>query len=357
MQLSSSLGGAPVSPPSSPSGSTSGAGHESRSLHSPTQPVNRPGVVVHLSAAAEAFLQNASEKPKPTSGNPLAPAGLQDAMDEVELFGVAEEADLPGVFQVYEGPAQKEAQATEESAAPEIASESKPVSELTEEELAMVEELKARDAEVRAHELAHLASAGGLAGAPVFSYQTGPDGRRYAIGGSVSIDTSSEGSPEETIAKAQRIRSAALAPGDPSAADRAVAARAARMESQARQMLARRQAEEAQTMMEAAASSTSFEDGSAPLPVSGAETVDTADASEVQRVRPPRRAVSSVIPGGIATLAGPSVSRMGTDIGPSTLRTENRPSLHSFSGGSAAVAQLYTPDERVLEAAFAQFAS
>ena len=100
--------------------------------------------------------------------------------------------------------------------------------------------------------MAHVAAAGGLAGAPVYSYQTGPDGKRYAIGGSVSIDTSAESSPEDTISKAQRIRSAALAPADPSAADRAVASRAARMEAQARQALARQASEESERAREAA---------------------------------------------------------------------------------------------------------
>jgi len=51
-------------------------------------------------------------------------------------------------------------------------------------EEATLRELKARDAEVRAHELKHLASAGQYAsGGIVYDYQTGPDGRLYAVGG------------------------------------------------------------------------------------------------------------------------------------------------------------------------------
>ncbi len=100
----------------------------------------------------------------------------------------------------------------------------------------VIERLKARDREVRAHEAAHLSRAGGLAkGAPSFSFQRGPDGRLYAVGGSVDIDTAPvPGNPDATIQKARTIRAAALAPANPSAQDRAVAAAASRMEAQAR---------------------------------------------------------------------------------------------------------------------------
>ncbi len=100
-------------------------------------------------------------------------------------------------------------------------------------------ELKARDREVRAHEAAHSAAAGSLTtGGPQFTFQRGPDGRLYAVGGEVSIDTSPvAGDPQATIQKAQRIRAAALAPANPSAQDRSVATQATRLEAQARREL------------------------------------------------------------------------------------------------------------------------
>ena len=103
--------------------------------------------------------------------------------------------------------------------------------ELSEEKRRLLNELRARNAEVRAHERAHLAAAGPYAnGAPTFEYQTGPDGRQYAIGGEVSIDSSPvPGNPEATVRKAQTIKRAALAPREPSAQDRQVAAQAAQM--------------------------------------------------------------------------------------------------------------------------------
>jgi hypothetical protein len=103
-----------------------------------------------------------------------------------------------------------------------------------------IEQLRARDRQVRAHEQAHLAAAGGLArGGASFKFTEGPDGKRYAVGGEVRIDTSEvSGDPEATVRKARQIRQAALAPADPSAADISVAQRASAMEQSARVALA-----------------------------------------------------------------------------------------------------------------------
>ncbi|HFE32186.1 MAG TPA: hypothetical protein ENJ17_02620 [Gammaproteobacteria bacterium] len=107
--------------------------------------------------------------------------------------------------------------------------------QLSEEQRAQVQTLKARDREVRAHEAAHMAAAGGLArGGANYSYETGPDNRRYAVGGEVSIDASPGKSPEETLQKAQTIRAAAQAPAKPSQQDLAVAASAGQMAAKAR---------------------------------------------------------------------------------------------------------------------------
>ncbi len=111
--------------------------------------------------------------------------------------------------------------------------------ELTEEEQKEVQELKKRDQEVRTHEHAHVAAGGQyVRGGIQYEYQAGPDGKRYAVGGEVSIDTSPESDPEDTIRKAQTIRQAALAPAEPSGQDRRAAAAAAQMEMKARQEIA-----------------------------------------------------------------------------------------------------------------------
>lgn len=111
--------------------------------------------------------------------------------------------------------------------------------ELTEEEQRKVEELKKIDKEVRTHEQAHLSAAGGYArGGANYSFVTGPDGKRYANGGHVNLDTSPEKEPEATIRKAETIRKAALAPAEPSSSDRQIAADATKMLQEAQRELA-----------------------------------------------------------------------------------------------------------------------
>jgi hypothetical protein len=108
------------------------------------------------------------------------------------------------------------------------------------ERRAQLEKLRARDQEVRAHEAAHQAAAGGLAGAASFQYERGPDGKPYAVGGEVSIQASSvPNDPRATLAKAQRIQRAALAPADPSSQDRAVAGAAQAMATRAQGEIAK----------------------------------------------------------------------------------------------------------------------
>jgi hypothetical protein len=106
---------------------------------------------------------------------------------------------------------------------------------------AEVRELQKRDREVRAHESAHVAAGGSyVRGGASFQFVTGPDGRLYATGGEVSIDTSSiPDDPEATILKMQTVRRAALAPAQPSSQDRSVAASASQAEAQAQMELTR----------------------------------------------------------------------------------------------------------------------
>lgn len=113
--------------------------------------------------------------------------------------------------------------------------------ELSPQASAQLAKLKARDTQVRAHEQAHMSAGGGLiTGGPTYTYQEGPDGKRYAIGGEVSIDSSPvQGNPQATIAKAHQIQAAALAPADPSGQDESVASQAEAMAAQAEIELAK----------------------------------------------------------------------------------------------------------------------
>lgn len=118
--------------------------------------------------------------------------------------------------------------------------------QLTEEQQDQLRKLQARDREVRQHEQAHMAAAGGLTvSGPTYSFQRGPDGVSYAIGGEVNIDVSPGRTPQETLIRAQTIERAALAPKDPSGADRAVAAQARQMAQEAHQAIAQQRSDEA----------------------------------------------------------------------------------------------------------------
>jgi len=116
--------------------------------------------------------------------------------------------------------------------------------QLSPEEQQVVNRLKAIDRKVRAHEQAHMAAGAGVTGGAHYQLTRGPDGRQYAVGGEVTINLSAAQTPEATIDRARRIQAAALAPVDPSSQDRAVAAAAAMLESQARAELSRMQREE-----------------------------------------------------------------------------------------------------------------
>lgn len=152
--------------------------------------------------------------------------------------------------------------------------------ELTEDQKREVEKLKETDKKVRAHEMAHLAAAGGIAVSGAnFQYKRGPDGVNYAVGGEVSIDTSKEKDPQQTISKAQKIVSAALAPADPSPQDRKVASQARAMESQARSELAVQQQSKSQPTLEPSSPQSSTSKESSQTSSSDSTTAATATTS------------------------------------------------------------------------------
>lgn len=152
---------------------------------------------------------------------------------------------------------QSAAQESEDSASPETAprneeavpeknnTDEKGPDGLNEEERKEVERLKKRDREVRAHEQAHKAAGGPHAGQITFETERGPDGRAYAVGGEVKIDTSEiPNNPQGTIRKLETVKRAALAPSQPSSQDRQVAAQADAKIRQARLELREQKAAE-----------------------------------------------------------------------------------------------------------------
>lgn len=178
--------------------------------------------------STEALLRAIGLHPQPRRTTGLAPApprAIPAGEDRVEISPEAERAARAaaeeGVAPVRDEP---EADRTEP----------RNFEELSDEEQGEVRELRAQDRAVRSHEQAHKAAGGSHAGSISLTYVTGPDGRRYATGGEVAIDLSPvEGDPEATARKMQQVRRAALAPGEPSPQDRAVAARAGQLQARA----------------------------------------------------------------------------------------------------------------------------
>jgi hypothetical protein len=144
-----------------------------------------------------------------------------------------------GAFPVSGGDHKVQGKETKKAGKSGVSGDSVDISPEAQREIA---KLKARDQEVHAHEAAHMAAGGGLVrGGASFSYQRGPDGKTYAVGGEVSINTSPvPNNPAATMAKAEQIRAAALAPADPSPQDLKVAAQASNMAAKAAQELAQK---------------------------------------------------------------------------------------------------------------------
>ncbi|EJR6094860.1 hypothetical protein NXK75_001454 [Campylobacter coli] len=122
--------------------------------------------------------------------------------------------------------------------------------ELTMQQVQQVRELQSIDRNVKAHEAAHQAAGGGLAGAASFSYTRGPDNQMYATAGEFPIRMQKGRTPEETIANARQVVAAAMAPADPSPQDYKVAANALKMEFEARAEATKLKAQEAQEKKE-----------------------------------------------------------------------------------------------------------
>lgn len=191
--------------------------------------------------------------------NSVSASGVEQAVARAPIAPVQESPDSAGAdngltrFQTPSAPSaspttakgQSDSQAKSTSSATGSSSQadkSQQQQQQQEADQVLLDQLKARDQQVRLHEAAHAAVGGQYAGAPSFEYERGPDGRNYAVGGEVGISTSPvKGDPQATIAKARVIRAAALAPAQPSAQDQAVAAAASQMELDAEFQLQQQQ--------------------------------------------------------------------------------------------------------------------
>lgn len=164
--------------------------------------------------------------------------------------------------------------------------------DLSTDEQREVDDLEQTDTEVRAHEAAHVAAGGSFVrGGASFSYQTGPDGKQYAVGGEVSIDTSEiSDDPAATVQKMQTVLAAALAPAEPSSQDHQVAAQAQAKLAEAQAELASQQAATAtstgeSTDAEAASAAAESTPSSAALETYARQTGSGVDAEPTLDIR------------------------------------------------------------------------
>lgn len=126
------------------------------------------------------------------------------------------------------------------------------VENLSTEEQQQLRELERRDQQVRTRDMAFIAAAGGAAGSYSLQYETGPDGRRYAVGADIKLDTSEGATPEQTLAKARALRAATMSARADSSNDASAAAKAVRMEAEARAQIERERAADSQAATEGA---------------------------------------------------------------------------------------------------------
>jgi len=86
----------------------------------------------------------------------------------------------------------------------------------------VLEKFKNKDSEVRTHEQIH-ASIGHTTSPISYAYQQGPDGKMYAVGGSVRFDTSMPDDPKAAAFKLDMLQKAASGPVQTSSADNTIA--------------------------------------------------------------------------------------------------------------------------------------
>jgi hypothetical protein len=113
------------------------------------------------------------------------------------------------------------------------------IGDMTLEQANELKRIQGKADKVVSHEGAHAMVGGTLMlGGPAFQYELGPDGEVYEASGQSRIDMSPlAGNPQATIFKMQHVKRAAMAPLNPSGADRVVASQADQIENQARNQL------------------------------------------------------------------------------------------------------------------------
>lgn len=86
----------------------------------------------------------------------------------------------------------------------------------------VLNKFKNKDSEIRTHEQTH-ASGAATTSAINYNYQVGPDGKLYAMGGSVRFDTSIPNDPQSAKIKLEQLKDASSSVSSMSGADSSIA--------------------------------------------------------------------------------------------------------------------------------------
>lgn len=181
-----------------------------------------------------------TEKTSSSRRTPVEQPGRLEAESSISIASQKNSTETAVVSEPTDGERQSAAseddseQVRAEAQAQQQAQKAKTEEAKLQSDIETIRELAARDREVKSHEQAHQAVGGQYAGAMEFSYTQGPDGKRYATAGEVGISVGPvPNDPEATLRKAEQVRRAALAPAEPSAQDRQVAALATQLSIEA----------------------------------------------------------------------------------------------------------------------------
>lgn len=235
----------------------------------PTELARRDAVRRDLFVPVAEAEKSAAEKPVVTDER-ARPAGNQASVNLYDANGKETETQqaVAGREQRQNGQ-QQDGNSEQQDSQQQAKQQEARQQQVEQQEQQQIQELKSRDQEVKTHEQAHAAIGGRYAGAPSYSYERGPDGNQYAVAGEVQIDIAPiPGDPQGTVQKMQQVRSAALAPAEPSSADRRIAAEAMQRQMQAQAELVQQQAAAATAASASKASRGAEQSASAGQPFS-----------------------------------------------------------------------------------------
>jgi hypothetical protein len=208
---------------------------------------------MHIGGATLYLAPAASLLPARSLAPSVSPNASPDVSADITRAAQPPVASAQSLADEQSASTREEADKTAEPSASAVEKEAKGEPSPQQQRLEQLEiaKLSKRDQEVRAHEQAHASVGGRYAGAPSYSFTHGPDGKRYAVGGEVSIDSGPvPNDPEATLRKMEIVLRAALAPAEPSAQDLRIAAEAQVQITEALAELNELRREEAQAVRE-----------------------------------------------------------------------------------------------------------